>query len=89
MALLIIIGMGYFLVFGNQVTIKATLGGEVCGVKEQGAEVKEGDPLVRVKSLTGNAVAARATANGKVIEVKVRQGDWIAPRTEVMIIDKR
>lgn len=74
--------------FGNRVTIKATLGGEVCGVKEQGAVVKEGDPLLRVKGLTGNAVAARATASGKVIEVKVRLGEKIAPRAEVMIIDK-
>ena len=42
-----------------------------------GAPVKEGTILVRVESITGAAVAARATRDGVVREVLVKPGDLI------------
>ena len=86
---IIIIGAVSFWIFGKRVTEKATLGGTVTFVKEVGAEVKEGDPLLRVKGLTGNAVAARATIDGTVIKVMVKSGDEITPKTEVLVIKEK
>ena len=80
--------LGWYLLYGNQVTVKTTLGGEVCGVKEAGTKVEEGDPVVRVKAATGNAVAARANTAGIVCEVKVKVGEVIAPKTEVVVIKR-
>ncbi|NMC32258.1 MAG: biotin/lipoyl-binding protein [Veillonellaceae bacterium] len=42
-----------------------------------GTAVKEGTILVRVESITGAAVAARATRDGVVHEVLVKPGDLI------------
>lgn len=81
-------GLGWYFLYGKQVTIKTTLGGEICAVKAVGAEVEEGDPLLRVKAATGNAVAARSSVNGTICEVKVKIGEVIAPKTEVVVIKR-
>ncbi len=61
------------------VEIKATLRGEVLaeGLVKSGDDVSEGDPLVSVKTPTGRGVAARATVDGRVLEVLVRPGTVI------------
>jgi multidrug efflux pump subunit AcrA (membrane-fusion protein) len=42
-----------------------------------GMMVKEGTVLMRVESITGSAVAARATRDGAVREVLVKPGDMV------------
>jgi multidrug efflux pump subunit AcrA (membrane-fusion protein) len=61
------------------VDIKATLRGEVLpdGLVKVGQDVSEGDPLVYVRTPTGRGVAARATVDGRVLEVLVRPGTII------------
>ena len=61
------------------VEIKATLRGEVMpdALAKVGQDVSEGDPLVYVKTPTGRGVAARATVDGRVLEVLVRPGTTI------------
>ena len=61
------------------VDIKATLRGEVLpdGLAKVGQDVSEGDPLVYVKTPTGRGVAARATVDGRVLDVLVRPGTII------------
>lgn len=61
------------------VEIKATLRGEVLGegLAKAGDDVSEGDPLVYVKTSAGRGVAARATVDGRVLEVLVRPGTAI------------
>src|SRR3990172_3381003 len=56
------------------VDIKATLRGEVLpdGLAKVGQDVNEGDPLVYVKTPTGRGVAARATVDGRALDVLVR-----------------
>ncbi len=58
------------------VEVKATLRGEVLpeGLAKAGDDVSEGDPLVYVKTPTGRGVTARATVDGRVLEVLVRPG---------------
>lgn len=58
------------------VDVKATLRGEVLadGLVKVGQDVNEGDPLVYVRTPTGRGVAARATVDGRVLEVLVRPG---------------
>jgi biotin carboxyl carrier protein len=58
------------------IDVKATLRGEVLadGLANPGDEVREGAPLVYVKTQTGRGVAARAPADGRVIEVLVKPG---------------
>lgn len=52
-----------------------------------GAPVKEGTILVRVESITGAAVAARATRDGVVREVLVKPGDLIKAGQVVVRIE--
>ena len=61
------------------VEVKATLRGEVLpeGLAKVGDEVKEGDPLVYVKTRTGRGAAARATVDGRVVEILVQPGTLI------------
>ncbi len=58
------------------VDVRATIRGEVLadGLAKAGDDVTEGQPLVYVKTQTGRAVAARATVDGRVIEVLVGPG---------------
>ena len=55
------------------VDVKATLRGEVLAddLAKPGDEVREGAPLIYVKTQTGRGVAARAPTDGHVIEVLV------------------
>jgi biotin carboxyl carrier protein len=74
------------------VDVRATLRGEVVaeGLARVGDEVSEGDPLVYVRTATGRAVAARATVDGRVVEVLVRPGTVIRELgTVVARIDPR
>jgi len=61
------------------VEVKATLRGEVLGegLVRPGDDVSEGTPLVYVRTPTGRGVAARATVDGRVIEVLVSPGTAI------------
>lgn len=61
------------------VDVKATLRGEVLAddLAKPGDDVREGTPLVYVKTQTGRGVAARAPDDGKVVEVLVRPGTVI------------
>jgi biotin carboxyl carrier protein len=61
------------------IEVRATLRGEVLGddLASPGDEVREGAPLVYVKTQTGRGVAARAPADGRVAEVLVRPGTVI------------
>jgi biotin carboxyl carrier protein len=47
------------------------------GLARAGQDVREGDPLVFVNTRTGRAVAARAPADGRVVEVLVSAGTTI------------
>jgi Pyruvate carboxylase len=64
---------------GPLVDQKGVLGGRVLaeGLAFPGADVREGDVLVRIDGLTGPAIAVRANIDGKVREVLVRPGDTI------------
>ena len=59
--------------------VRATLTGEVMeeGLILPGQVVRDGAPLVYVRTLVGRAVAARAPADGTVVEVLVRPGQVI------------
>ena len=49
-----------------------------CGLVQEGTPVKQGDILVKVKSIAGGSIAAaRATTAGKVSQVLVKPGDKI------------
>lgn len=58
---------------------QAVLAGTVVakGLVTQGTQVREGDVLVLVESITGTAPAARATVDGTVTSVMVKPGDRI------------
>jgi len=58
------------------VDVRATIRGEVLaeGLAKAGDDVTEGQPLVHVRTQTGRAVAARATVDGRVVEVLVGPG---------------
>lgn len=63
----------------QMVDVKATLRGEVLAedLARPGDDVREGAPLVYVKTQTGRGVAGRAPADGRVVEVLVRPGTVI------------
>lgn len=73
------------------VEIKASLRGEVLadGLARAGQDVSEGEALVYVKTPTGRGVAARATADGRVLEVLVRPGTMIQLGTIVARLDPK
>ena len=64
---------------GNLVDQQGVLAGRVVAqnLTTVGAMVREGTVLVRVESITGAAVAARATRDGVIREVLVKPGDMI------------
>jgi len=60
------------------VEVYPSVAGVVVRVPEVGVRVREGDDLVLVRTATSpQAVTARATADGIVVEVLVRPGDTI------------
>lgn len=66
------------LAMGNkQVEQTAVVSGTVSSTIIAGTVVKSGDSLVEISTLTGTTSAARATVDGTVKEVLVKQGDEI------------
>lgn len=61
----------------------SVLKGEIVSVIEVGQTVMEGDELVRVKTLTGSAPAARATVCGTIAVVYVAVGDDVDANSPV------
>ena len=93
--MLLIAGLGLCLLLGARtvmagtlVDVRAVLGGEVSWTEQAGARVAEGSALVCIKTLTGEAVAARSTVTGTVREVKVTPGTKIAPGVVVARVVK-
>lgn len=69
----------------------AIVSGEVVadGLLQEGAQVKQGDVLVKIKSLAGGSIAAaRATTSGKVVQVLVKPGDKIVAQQVVAKISE-
>ncbi|BBB91544.1 MAG TPA: biotin/lipoyl-binding protein [Methylomusa anaerophila] len=64
---------------GQTVEQHSVLSGQVLanGLVSPGAEVREGDILVYVDTITGPAAAVRATVDGIVKEVTVKAGDQV------------
>lgn len=74
---------------GN-VVVRSGISGQVLPLQfvAVGQAVKIGDPLVFVRTSTGSAIpAARATADGKVIQVMVRVGDFVNIGDPVAVIE--
>jgi biotin carboxyl carrier protein len=73
----------------NAVEEKSILSGTVIAEKLVivGQSVKEGDSLVFVNTITGSAVAARATIDGTIVEVLVKPGDKIKTGDILVKID--
>lgn len=70
---------------------QAMVSGEVAvdGLVAEGAQVQQGDVLVKVKSLAGGSIAAcRATTSGRVVQVMVKPGDKIAAQQVVAKISE-
>jgi biotin carboxyl carrier protein len=66
----------------------SSLSGQVTSTISVGASVSEGTVLVTVKSLAGNAPAARANCGGKVVSVKVKPGSQISAGQVVAEIEE-
>ncbi len=69
----------------------AAVSGEVVaeGLVQEGAQVKQGDVLVKVKSLAGGSIAAaRATTAGRVSQVLVKPGEKVAAQQVVAKISE-
>ena len=62
---------------GSSIEVISSLSGDVTWTAAVGTQVSEGSEIVRVSTLTGEAVAARAVENGSVSAVMVKPGDKI------------
>ena len=72
------------------VVVRSGISGQVLPLQlaSVGQPVKLGDALVFVRTSTGSAIpAARATADGKVIQVLVRVGDFVNIGDPVAVIE--
>ncbi|HEV2358935.1 MAG TPA: hypothetical protein VGZ23_15185 [bacterium] len=72
------------------VVVRSGISGQVLPLElvAVGQSVKLGDTLVFVRTSTGSAIpAARATANGKIIQVMVRVGDFVNIGDAVAVIE--
>lgn len=78
---------GEALAAGTLVEEKTILAGKVTAAAAIGAAVKEGDALVTVETLAGPVAAAKATADGIVRDILVKEGDTIGKQTVVAIIE--
>ncbi len=65
----------------------AVIAGKVVEVVAPGTEVREGDPILKVDTIGGPMVAARATISGRVEVVSVKQGSDVAVGQEILIIN--
>ena len=73
---------------GKQVEQTAVVSGTVSSTITAGTVVKSGDSLVEISTLTGTASAARATVDGTVQQVLVKQGDEIKSGQIVAYIEQ-
>ncbi|HEV2440862.1 MAG TPA: biotin attachment protein [bacterium] len=72
------------------VVVRSGISGQVLPLQFAvvGQAVKLGDTLVFVRTSTGSAIpAARATANGKIIQVLVKVGDFVNIGDPVAVIE--
>jgi biotin carboxyl carrier protein len=72
------------------VVVRSGISGQVLPLQlvAVGQTVKLGDALIFVRTTTGSAIpAARATADGKVIQVLVRVGDFVNIGDPVAVIE--
>ncbi len=65
------------------------LNGKVASVVPVGTVVKEGDVILKVETIGGPMVAARATANGTVAEVHVSPGTTVVVGQHVAVINSK
>lgn len=72
----------------KQVEQTAVVSGTVSNTITAGTVVQSGDSLVEISTLTGTASAARATVDGTVKQVLVRQGDEIKTGQIVAYIEQ-
>lgn len=72
----------------KQIEQKAVLSGTVTSVIAEGSNVKTGDSLVEISTLTGTTAAARATVNGTVSKILVKVGDTVSPNQVVIYIEQ-
>ena len=70
----------------GQTEQKAVISGTVVQTIAVGSAVKSGDSLVDISTLTGTTSAARATVDGTVSQVLVKQGDTVHPGQVVAYI---
>ena len=70
----------------SQVEQKAVISGTVAQTIAVGSQVKSGDSLVDISTLTGTSSAARATLDGTVSQVLVKPGDQVSPGQAVAYI---
>ena len=77
------------LAMGNaQVEQKTVVGGTVSHTITAGSVVKSGDSLVEISTLTGTTSASRATVDGTVKQILVKQGDEIKAGQVVAYIEQ-
>ena len=72
------------------IVVRSGISGQVLPLQlvAVGQTVKLGDALVFVRTTTGSAIpAARATADGKVVQVMVRVGDFVNIGDPVAVIE--
>ena len=76
---ILLVAMFALTAIAADISITSTLNGKVSSsnLVRQGQEVKEGQTLVMIESIAGTVPAARATANGTVLQVLVKPGDTV------------
>lgn len=86
---LVILTVTWAFAAANVVEVKSVLAGTVSDeqLAVVGQTVKEGDILVSVHTITGSAVAARATIDGTVKSVLVTPGTKVKPGDVVVKLD--
>ncbi len=90
MICMILMGAAVAMATGNkQVEQKAVISGTVVQTVVTGTAVKSGDSLIEISTLTGTTSAARATVDGTVGQVLVRQGDEVKPGQVVAYIEQQ
>lgn len=89
--MLIICGVSTAAIASELINHVAVLPGVVVadGLIKEGQQVKEGYPLVYIKTAIGNAVTSRATVDGNVYKVIVKPGQSVGPNEVVVIINRR
>ncbi len=77
-AVVLVLFLGVHVVMaGSNIEVRSSLSGDVTWTAAVGTQVYEGSEIVRVSTLTGEAVAARAVEGGTVSDMMVRPGDKV------------